>query len=102
MRVYGPELLQPVFDFLDGMIRDYGDILFMLFTYAAIPFLVWVLCGGLRRKLLAGKRAPDVSPVTVIYLPPAPPRPPTEPLPPLIGQDYGSPCCEHDVDCHWD
>lgn len=51
MHLNAPELLQPVFDFLDGLIRDYGDILFMLFTYATIPFLVWVLSGGLRRKL---------------------------------------------------
>ena len=102
MRVYGPELLHPVWDFLDGMIRDYGDILFMLFTYAAIPFLVWVLCGGLRRKVLAGKGAPDISPLTAIYLPLAPPRPRPEPLPPLIGQDCGPPGCDHEGDCHWD
>jgi hypothetical protein len=61
--------LQPVFDFLDGIIRDYGDILFMLLTYAAIPFLIWVLCGGLRRKLLTGGRDANVLPVTVICLP---------------------------------
>ena len=36
MHLNASELLQPVFDFLDGIIRDYGDILFMLFTYDAI------------------------------------------------------------------
>jgi hypothetical protein len=77
MRINGPEFLRPVFDFLDGIARDYGDILFMLFTYAAIPFLVWVLCGGLRRKLLAGKRGTNVPSVTVIYLPLGLSRPPT-------------------------
>jgi hypothetical protein len=27
MRINGPELLQPVFDFFDGVIRDDGDTL---------------------------------------------------------------------------
>jgi hypothetical protein len=100
MHLNASELLQPVFDFLDGIIRDYGDILFMLFAYAAIPFLVWVLCGGLRRKLLAGKRNTNVPPVTVIYLPLGLSRPPPEPLPLLIGQDSEPPCCDHDGDCY--
>jgi len=98
MHLNAPELLQPVFDFLDGIIRDYGDILFMLFTYAAIPFLVWVLCGGLRHTLLAGKRGASASPVTVIYLPLGLSRPPPEPLQPLIGRDYEPPCCDCDRD----
>jgi len=102
MHLNASELLQPVFDFLDGLIRDYGDILFMLFTYATIPFLVWVLCGGLRRKSLAGKRDTNAPPVTVIYLPLGFSRRPPEPLPPLIGQDYESPCCEYGGDCHRD
>jgi hypothetical protein len=102
MNTNGAELLQPVFDFLDGIIRDYGDILFILFTYAAIPFLVWVLCGGLRRKLLEGKRDTNAPRVTVIYLPLGLSRPPPEPLPPLIGQGYEPCCCEHDGDCYRD
>ena len=102
MHLNAPELLRPVFDFLDGLIRDDGDILFILFTYAAIPFLVWVLCGGLRRTLLAGKHGMNVPPVTVIYLPLGLSRPPPEPLPPLIGQDYEPPGCEHDGDYYRD
>lgn len=98
MHLNAPELLQPVFEFLDDTIREEGDILFMLFAYAAIPFLVWVLCGGLRRKLPAGKRGTNVPSVTVIYLPLGFSRRPPEPLPPLIGQDYESPCCEYDGD----
>jgi hypothetical protein len=101
MQLNAPELLQPVFEFLDDIIREDGDILFMLFTYAAIPFLVWILCGGLRRTLLAGKRGRHVPPVTVIYLPLGLSRPPPAPLPPLIGQDYEPPG-EHDGDCYRD
>ena len=102
MRINSPELLQPVFHFFDGLIRDDGDTLFMGFTYVAIPFLVWVLCGGLRRKLLAGARGRNVPSVTVIYLPLGLSRPPPEPFPPLIGQDYEPPGCEHDGDCYRD
>lgn len=102
MRINGPELLQPVFDFFDGLIRDDGDTLLMGFTYVAIPFLGWVLCGGLRRKLLAGKRGTNVPSVTVIYLPLGLSRPPPEPFPPLIGHDYEPPGCEHDGDCYRD
>ena len=102
MHLNAPELLQPVFEFLDDIIRADGDILFMLFTYAAIPFLVWVLCGGLGRTLLAGNRGTNVPPVTVIYLPLGLSRPPAEPLPPLIGQDSVPTCCEHHSDCYRD
>ena len=87
-------LLKPAFDFLDGIIRDYGDILFMLFTYAAIPFLVWVLCGGLRRTLLAKKRGTNVPPVTVIYLPIAPPRLPPEPFQELPDHERDDYCLD--------
>ena len=74
----------------------------MLFSYAAIPFLVWVLCGGLRRTLLAGKLGTNVPPVTAIYVPLGLSRPPPEPFPPLIGQDYEPPGWDHEGDSHWD
>jgi hypothetical protein len=102
MHLNAPELLQPVFDFLDGVIRDYGDIFFMLFVYAAIPFLVWVLCGGLRRKFLAGKHLPAALPVIVVHIPVGMPAPPPEPLPPLVGYDPESLWYDHDGDCHAD
>lgn len=55
MSTHPVQMLDPVFDYLDGLIQDNGDIQFMLFTYAATPFLAWVLSGGLRRKLWKGK-----------------------------------------------
>ena len=45
MNQHPVQVLDPVFDYLDDLIRDHGNNLFMVFTYAAIPFLVWVLCG---------------------------------------------------------
>lgn len=88
MSTHPVQLLDPVFDYLDGLIQDNGDILFMLFTYAAIPFLAWVSCGGLRRKLLKGKPMPHIPPVIVIHIPIGRPTPPPEPF------NLFSPHCE--------
>jgi hypothetical protein len=35
----GAELLQPVFHFLDTMIREYGEVLYLLLVYASIPLI---------------------------------------------------------------
>lgn len=96
----GIERLQPVFEYLDGLIRDHGDTLFMVFTYAAVPFLIWVLCGGLRRKLLKGKPMPHVPPVIVIHIPVGRPTPPPEPFNPFPPYQE-PPGCDHD-DCYRD
>ena len=77
MRLNPVELLQPVFEFLDGLIRDDGEILFMAFVYVAIPFLAWVLSGGLRRKLYRGKPAPHVTIGVYIPIGRPPPQPPS-------------------------
>lgn len=72
MHTYGPETLGPVFHFLDELIRDQGDLLYMGLVYAAIPLIGWILCGGLRRKNSA--RQPHTS-IIVIYPPERPPPP---------------------------
>lgn len=94
MNPHPVQMLDPVFKFLDGMIEDYGLYLFMGFVYVAIPFLVWVLCGGLRRRLLKGRPMPHVPPVIVIPLPGRPPQPPEtfNPFPPY----HQSPSCDCD------
>jgi hypothetical protein len=78
MNQHPVQVLDPVFDYLDDVIRDHGDTLFMVFTYAAISFLIWVLGGGLRRKLFEGKPMPRVLPVIVIHIPIGRPPPPPE------------------------
>lgn len=88
------KLLIPVFEFLDGIISDYGLYIFIGFIYLLIPFSVWVLSGGLRRKLLRGKPLPHIPPVIVVYLPfeqPLPPEP-FEQFPPY----QEPPCYDHD------
>jgi hypothetical protein len=82
MHLNAPELMQPVFNFLDGLIRDYGDILFMLLVYATIPLIAWILSGGLRRRT-HGQSHITVAPFFMIR----PPAPPPPDLPPIIGDD---------------
>ena len=76
-------LLKPVFDWLDGLIRDQGDYLYMLLVYVSIPLVAWILSGGLRRRL---PRQTNIT--AIILIRPATPPPP---LPPDVGGDYQSP-----------
>lgn len=76
-------LLKPVFDWLDGLIHDQGDYLYMLLVYVSIPLVAWILSGGLRRHL------PRQTNITAIIL--IRPTTPPPPLPPDVGGDYQSP-----------
>jgi len=98
MNAHPIQMLDPVFKFLDRVIDDHGLYLFVGFVYVAVPFLVWVLCGGLRRRLLNGKPMPQVPPIIVIPLPGRPPQPPEtfNPFPPY----HERPDCHCDE--HWD
>ena len=93
----GLEILNHVFAFLDSVISDYGLYIFVGLVYLLIPFGVWALTGGLRRKLLAGKSVSSVRPVIVIHLPVSPPRGPElyEPFPPF----HEPPSYDHDNWC---
>jgi hypothetical protein len=73
-------LLKPVFDFLDGVIRDQGNRLFVVFAYICFAVIAWILSGGMRRRF--NRRVPD-TPTTVIVIV----RPASQQLlPPIIGQ----------------
>jgi hypothetical protein len=43
-------LLKPVFNLLDGLIRDQGDRLYLVFVYVCLFVIGWVLSGGLQRR----------------------------------------------------
>jgi hypothetical protein len=94
MQLKAIELVQSAFEFLDGVMRDDGLYIFIGFVYLLMPFTIWALSGGLRRKLLKGKLMPHVPPVIVIYQPGVPPQPtdPFNPFPPL----RDPPDCDHD------
>jgi len=73
-----------VFDFLNGIIQEYGVYIFAVLAFLLILFLAWTLNGGLRRKLLKGKPMPHIPPLVVIQMG-APQKPPEtfDPFPPL-------------------
>lgn len=75
MNTHPVKTLDPMFDFLDGLIREQGDILFLGFAHVAMAVMVWVLCSGLRRK---AKAQPDLNapPAVFIWLLGRPPQPP--------------------------
>ena len=57
-------LLKPVFDWLDGLIPDQGDCLYVLLVYVSIPLVAWILSGGLRRRL---PRQTNLTAIILIY-----------------------------------
>jgi len=73
-------LLKPVFNFLDRLIRDQGDRLYVVFLYVCLVAIGWILSGGLRRKQVRRDSA-SIIPFIVIGSPMEPP-----PLPPIIGE----------------
>lgn len=96
MSTHPVHALNPVFEFLDGLIRDQGDILFTGFAPVPLAVIVWILCGGMRRKS-RGESAPE-PPVVFIHLPGSSPPPAEEfnPFPPPREPDGP------DDDRHWD
>ena len=90
----GPELLEPVFDFLDTLIAEHGHILYLVFVYISVPLIVWILSGGLRRRLTP-QRNITAPRIIVIWRTSTPP-----PLPPDDAGDYRSPL--HDDDQSFD
>lgn len=76
MSTHPVQMLDPVFRFLDGLIRDYGDYLYLALVYASIPLIAWILRGGLRRR--DPGRAAHAS-IIIIHTHVGPPQPP--PLP---------------------
>lgn len=81
----GPELLEPVLDFLDTLIAEHGHILYMVLVYVSLPLIAWILSGGLRRRL-SKQGSAAASPIIVIWRTSTPP-----PLPPDVVGDYRSP-----------
>jgi hypothetical protein len=78
-------LLKPLFDWLDGLIRDQGDYLYMLLVYVSIPLVAWMLSGGLRRRF------PQRSNITVIPIILIQPTATPSPLLPNAARDHRPP-----------
>ena len=69
---------------LDGFIDRHALFFLVGAIYLLLALLVWVLSGGLRRKLWNGKPIPNVQPVIIVEIPVgSPPSPDTfDPFPP--------------------
>ena len=50
-------VLNPVFNFLDALIQDYGVYLYLVFVWLSLGVIAWVLGGGLRLKRPQGNSA---------------------------------------------
>jgi hypothetical protein len=86
-------LLKPVFHWLNGLIHDYGDYLYMVLVYVSIPLIVWILSGGLRRRL---PRQPSITAIPIIVIRQTV-EPPPLPLPPEI-PPYDRPSSDDDFE----
>ena len=83
MNLNAPELMEPVFRFLDGLIAEYGLYAYMVMVWVSPFVIVWILKGGLRRK--RSRPDPTVSHIVIIQQQAPPPLPP--PLPPSATRD---------------
>jgi len=50
MKLNPAVVLNPVFNFLDALIQNYGVYFYFVFVWLSLAVIVWVLSGGLRQK----------------------------------------------------
>ena len=72
-------VLNPVFNFLDALIQNYGVYLYLVFVWLSLVVIAWVLSGGLRRKRPQGNSVTIIPGIIVTM------QPPIQPPPTIIG-----------------
>ena len=63
-------VLNPVFNFLDALISDYGVYLYLVFVWLSLAMIAWVLGGGLRRRRSQGNSATIIPGIIFTTRPP--------------------------------
>jgi hypothetical protein len=51
MNLNPSEVLDPVFNFLDEAISNYGVYLYLVLVWLSVIMIAWIFSGGLRRKM---------------------------------------------------
>jgi len=88
------ELKATVLKSLDEFIHEHALAFFVVAIYLLLALLVWVLCGGLRRKF--PNQSNICAGIGIVIQPHTPPLPP----PPIILNEYDPPDC--DGDNYWE
>jgi len=78
MNLNPAELLNPVFNTLDGLIKNDGVYLYLVFVWLALLAIGWIFSGGLR-KVMKGNSVTVVR-GTIFTM-----QPPLQSPPPIIG-----------------
>ena len=71
-------MLNPVFNFLDALISDYGVYLYLVFVWLALLAIAWIFSGGLRKRLK--ENSITVIPAIIFTM-----QPPMQSPPSIIG-----------------
>ena len=81
MNLNPAEVLNPIFNALDGLIENDGVYLYLVFVWLSLGAIAWVLGGGLRRRRSQGNSV-TVIPGIIFTT-----RPPNQSPPPIIITD---------------
>ena len=77
MNLNPAELLNPIFNTLNGLIENYGVYHYLVFVWLALLAIAWVFSGGLRKRLKGNSTT--VIPAVIIMA-----QPPRQPEPPIV------------------
>lgn len=72
-------LLEPVFHWLDRLIHEDGDYLYMMLVYVSLPLIAWILSGGLRRRQARQQHIAIIPVIVIRHTVEPPPLPPETP-----------------------
>jgi hypothetical protein len=78
MNLNPAELLNPIFNTLNGLIEDDGVYLYLVFVWLALAVIAWIFSGGLRKRMKGNPAT--VIPGIIFTM-----QPPRQSPPPIIG-----------------